>query len=109
MSVISLINMKGGVGKTTLAINIGDCLASRHEKKVLLIDVDPQFNCSQSLMSPDDYIKYLKEEGDTIINVFERSKRPIANTVEGIQDKKNKELVDVTPIEVRIYFFYPVI
>jgi chromosome partitioning protein len=40
MTVISLVNQKGGVGKTTLAIHIATALADRH--KVLLIDADPQ-------------------------------------------------------------------
>lgn len=47
--VISFINMKGGVGKTTLTINIGKKLASLGNK-VLIIDMDPQFNATQSLL-----------------------------------------------------------
>ena len=46
--VISLSNHKGGVGKTTSTINIGAGL-NRLKKKVLLIDLDPQANLSQSL------------------------------------------------------------
>ena len=46
--VISLSNHKGGVGKTTSTINIGAGL-NRLNKKVLLIDLDPQANLSQSL------------------------------------------------------------
>lgn len=49
--VISLLNHKGGVGKTTSVINIGAGLA-RMGKKVLLIDLDPQANLSLSLGVP---------------------------------------------------------
>ena len=42
--IISLINQKGGVGKTTLAVNIADCLHLKN-KRVLLIDSDPQGSC----------------------------------------------------------------
>ncbi|GAS82372.1 ParA family protein [Paenibacillus amylolyticus] len=47
--VISFINMKGGVGKTTLTINVADQLASKGNK-VVVIDMDPQFNATQSLL-----------------------------------------------------------
>lgn len=47
MKTISIINMKGGVGKTTSAINIAYALATKHGQRVLIVDMDKQGNTSK--------------------------------------------------------------
>ena len=50
-TIISVSNQKGGVSKTGVSFNLGSALALKHDKKVLLVDLDPQANLSE-------YLKY---------------------------------------------------
>lgn len=69
---VSMINMKGGVGKTTLATQIAWYATIELDKKVLLIDLDPQANASQSVMSPETYVSYLDKGGFTVADILEQ-------------------------------------
>lgn len=52
--------MKGGVGKTTLSVNTAYCLARFHAKKVLIVDMDPQFNATQYLLHQNQILEHFK-------------------------------------------------
>ena len=57
MKIYTLINQKGGVGKTTTAINLGAFLA-KHNKRVLIVDMDPQANATSSLGYDKNDVKF---------------------------------------------------
>src|SRR6266404_4943289 len=68
---VSLINMKGGVGKTTLAAQLAHA-CTRKGLRTLAIDLDPQANLSQTLLRPQVYVRHLRERKPTIVQLFEQ-------------------------------------
>lgn len=69
--IVSFINYKGGVGKTTTTYHIGCSLAEHHGKRVLLVDTDPQCNLSFLCMSYEQYETVRNERG-TIRDLYRR-------------------------------------
>ena len=99
MRKVSFINMKGGVGKTTLSTNVAHCLATRENYKVLVVDIDPQFNATQCFFSGDKYIEYLKNKGRTILDLFQENVANIS-TVDGVTGIKSFNYSDIKPVQI---------
>ncbi|MCY9829449.1 ParA family protein [Vibrio chagasii] len=96
-TIISAANQKGGVGKTTTLVNLGAELARK--RKVLVIDLDPQGNCSKTLTGQRDF----KFE-DTIAAMFDKPK--IVSIVSLIQPAKLDDLpidnLDIVPADFQL-------
>lgn len=67
MKSIVVFNNKGGVGKTTLLCNMASYLAQRKQKRVLVVDADPQCNASIYLFGEDFVISKFSEQATTTV------------------------------------------
>ncbi|MBF6253130.1 AAA family ATPase [Nocardia farcinica] len=74
MPVVSTINLKGGVGKTTTTIGLAELLSGEFGKKVLVIDLDPQTNATTVLIGEDRW-RELNDAGHTLVTLFRDARR----------------------------------
>ncbi|HEY7833904.1 MAG TPA: ParA family protein [Ktedonobacterales bacterium] len=67
--VTSVINLKGGVGKTTMTIALAHYLAGEHNKRVLVVDLDPQTNATIALVTERRW-RERDQAGQTLYQLF---------------------------------------
>jgi chromosome partitioning protein len=104
MQVISFVNMKGGVGKTTLAVNVAYGLAYLHKKKVLIVDSDPQFNATQYLLQDDVYLGHINDETKgTLKDIFLPSRPGPVSTTLGRSKPIQKKGMSLAQCSISIF------
>lgn len=100
-TVVSFMNMKGGVGKSTLAANIGWFAAYRRNLKVLLVDLDPQFNLSQYILGVQEYEALVDRRQPTVEALFAPltgdDPVPIAALIQPIREWDDGSRLDLVP------------
>ena len=77
--VISTINLKGGVGKTTTTVALAETLSVENGKRVLVIDLDPQTNATTMLIGEDRWDD-LNNKKHTLASLFDDALDPTPTT-----------------------------
>ncbi len=67
--VLSFINLKGGVGKTTIAVAVSEFLAQEDRRHVLLVDLDQQTNATVTVISEEQWVER-DQDGRTVAQLF---------------------------------------
>lgn len=83
--IIATANMKGGVGKTTLTVNLAASLVKDFGKKVLVVDLDNQISATLSMMSPQDFSKRRRDKR-TLKHLVNKAIKPDIKLSIPIQD-----------------------
>jgi chromosome partitioning protein len=102
--IISFVNLKGGVGKTALAVNVGVSLAAEFGQNVLIIDLDPQSNASLWLMGQTAWINTVNHRRTKTVYGLLRHGEPVGEclvkcpiqTDEGTIEAKTLDLIPAT-------------
>ncbi len=105
--VISIVNMKGGVGKTTTTVNLATSFAKDYGMRVLIVDLDTQINGTLSLIPPLQFANLRKENRtlkqlvEQLINPNGQSTIPIQNVIQRNICKVNG--LDLLPGNIELY------
>lgn len=100
--VIALINLKGGVAKTTMTVGLAETLAAQYKKKVLVIDLDPQTNATVVLVGEDRW-KVANEKGHTLATLFkdaisnEKNFDLDSTLMKSVSDVQGAQAIDLLP------------
>jgi len=108
--IVSFVNLKGGVGKTALAVNVGVSLAADLGQRVLVIDLDPQGNASLWLLGQKEWVDTVNNRKTKTVYGLLSHNTPISQCIvkAPVLDEEGHvaaEKLDLIPATIHLMFF----
>lgn len=106
-NTITVMNAKGGVGKSTLVLALAETLSTFHGKKVLVVDSDAQASISHMLL-PQRQIEALQDEGQTLVDYLiaavlkGRTENWRQYVIGGVSDVDDARSIDLFPSDTNL-------
>ncbi|MBA9085983.1 chromosome partitioning protein [Fontibacillus solani] len=100
--VVSMLNMKGGVGKTTLTYNLTWYAAYKKNFKILTVDLDPQSNLSQLFLGDEGYEQFLENDEPSIVDVFEKHNQDPEEVIQEIHNWDDGSMIHIVPSKLEL-------
>ena len=100
--VVSMLNMKGGVGKTTLTYNLSWYSAYKKNFKILAIDLDPQSNLTQLFLGDSGYEKFLDDGDLSIVDVFEKHTQAPEDVIREVYNWDDGSCIHILPSKLEL-------
>src|SRR5512145_1831189 len=109
-NTITVMNAKGGVGKSTLVLALAETLSAFHNKRVLVVDSDAQASISHMLM-PQQQLTALQDEGQTLVDylIAAALKQSSPNwrhfVISDVSDVDDARTIDLLPSDTNLTLF----
>jgi chromosome partitioning protein len=103
-TILACVNLKGGVGKTAIAVNFA-AYCGREGMRTLLVDCDPQTNATFSCIRIEDWAEHAKQHGTiaSLLGVRSIAGEPNHNNPESVIRKGVFENVDLVPSHINLF------
>lgn len=100
--IISVVNRKGGVGKTTLAIALSDAFISEYQRHISFFDLDPQSTASQAMIGEDEFLERCRRD-DNLVGLIKHILGGGKNVSKKYRRGMAHQILDRAGVDLRLF------
>lgn len=100
--IISVVNRKGGVGKTTLSVGLAEAFVSEYSSKTIVVDLDPQASATRFLLNQDGRFEKAIDDGKTLTGFLKAADGGVAAASDATVQRMLHIIKDRSEIDLAI-------